>query len=765
MMKKKKRWLSLCMAAVMCITLLGGCSSAKKPEGESQNGSTAPSGQTGGNQDGKDQDGNSAPMGRYVEEEIAFPLEEGETVFDMAQAADGTLYAYIGTKDSKEQLSSLNRYCYEGGGWSKDTPEWLIAAVSEHAMNISNVMIGVDGSEYVIYTEPEVYRFHVLRSMDGKTYEEVLTDLLCSKVEGYDFHPSMEALVGLDEGKMLVLGYWVQSGVYNKDSKLEYQVQAGSSNTDRRFDYGASKNEFVIRGERVWERHDMVSGETKEEIPAMDNAAQQQLQMAADGSLFACDSAGIHHIANGGTIWETVVDGSLNSLGMPSLYVSRFFVGQNDDFYVVMSPNGGEKMLLHFTYDPDMVSVPTNSLSIYGIKDSATLQQAAALFQKRHPDIRVTVNSANLEFGDIVDDDVIRALNTELLSGKGSDVLLLDGLPVRSYIEKGVLADLSDVIAPYEQAGTILPAVLDNSKTDGKIYGIPARIEMPVVVGTDEALAALESMETLQAYHTSGGKNIFRKMVYESLLRICTQMYYDEIFAEDGTLRPDALKTLLETVKAAGESCGAQTLFETPQDGQPADYFNRVLDRGFDFVDLYGYIGGSRALGSVSVTSSTGIMMANAATERMETNLHNLRNIYLPLHTIGINAASPNMDLAKEFVSLVFSLEVQQEDFYDGMPVNTEAIDVWAAKEVDLSIGTSMTDENGVMIEISAEWPGQERAAEILSMAKNCTLAVDVDEVLMKMIVEGSNGYFSGENTLEEAVSAIENKTGLYFAE
>lgn len=42
-------------------------------------------------------------------------------------------------------------------------------------------------------------------------------------------------------------------------------------------------------------------------------------------------------------------------------------------------------------------------------------------------------------------EDVIRALNTELLNGKGADVLILDGLPMETYKNKGILADLSSL--------------------------------------------------------------------------------------------------------------------------------------------------------------------------------------------------------------------------------------------------------------------------------------------------------------------------------
>lgn len=42
--------------------------------------------------------------------------------------------------------------------------------------------------------------------------------------------------------------------------------------------------------------------------------------------------------------------------------------------------------------------------------------------------------------------DAIKKLNTEIMAGKGPDILLLDNLPVDSYIENEVLADIKDIV-------------------------------------------------------------------------------------------------------------------------------------------------------------------------------------------------------------------------------------------------------------------------------------------------------------------------------
>lgn len=52
--------------------------------------------------------------------------------------------------------------------------------------------------------------------------------------------------------------------------------------------------------------------------------------------------------------------------------------------------------------------------------------------------------------------DAIRTLNTEVMAGEGPDILFMDGLPVNSYIEKGLLADVSDVMNPLISDGKLL---------------------------------------------------------------------------------------------------------------------------------------------------------------------------------------------------------------------------------------------------------------------------------------------------------------------
>lgn len=76
-------------------------------------------------------------------------------------------------------------------------------------------------------------------------------------------------------------------------------------------------------------------------------------------------------------------------------------------------------------------------------------------------------------------EDAVKALNTEIMAGKGPDVLCLDGLPLDSYLSKGMLADLSDTLKAAEEKEEFFNNITRAFEKDGKIYAIPTRFRTP----------------------------------------------------------------------------------------------------------------------------------------------------------------------------------------------------------------------------------------------------------------------------------------------
>ena len=63
--------------------------------------------------------------------------------------------------------------------------------------------------------------------------------------------------------------------------------------------------------------------------------------------------------------------------------------------------------------------------------------------------------------------DALKTLNTEIMAGKGPDLLLLDGMPISSYEEKGILADISQVIQKVDEKEGILDNIQEAYTKEG----------------------------------------------------------------------------------------------------------------------------------------------------------------------------------------------------------------------------------------------------------------------------------------------------------
>ena len=133
---------------------------------------------------------------------------------------------------------------------------------------------------------------------------------------------------------------------------------------------------------------------------------------------------------------EQLADASMTSLSGGELTLLGLAVMDDENIFVAANDGEGDK-LFHYTYDKKAAAVPEKELSVYALDDSGFLRQAVKQFQKNNPDIHV-----KLEFGlsgkdGVTLEDALSALNTNILAKKGPDVLILDGMPVDSYISKG----------------------------------------------------------------------------------------------------------------------------------------------------------------------------------------------------------------------------------------------------------------------------------------------------------------------------------------
>ena len=463
-------------------------------------------------------------------------------------------------------------------------------------------------------------------------------------------------------------------------------------------------------------------------------------------------------------MWETIVDGSLNSLSLPGIRISKMCVGKNNDFFVWYEKDENP-VLAHYVYDPDTISVPTSTLTVYGLdlSEKYLIRQGAIRFQMENPDIRVEVIDGRKQMEGMMDADIIRSLNEELLTGAGADVLVLDGLPGKSYIEKGILEDMSELLAPFTESGEIYRNLTGHfRRSDGSVYEVPVRVLFPVVYGEAGATASLSSLQAYLEYQESpGAGSISGKTVYENILRRLAFLYDQELWDDDGKLKEEELTDLLEAAMRTGEHSGARVLYPEDEDNGAGKRYNLVAENGFTTPDHLGIMAGDNQASLELPREMAEMSLSFAVMREKGYPLQSVNHTFYPEERVAINRNSRQKETAERFVTFLLSEQIQGEDVEDGFPVTRAGVERWKQRQIVMSYGTGNWD--GLMI--YGDYPTESERKLLLDMIPDLNNPVVPDPTVLSIMAEESEGYFSGTQDLPAAVKAIISKVTLYRAE
>lgn len=741
--RKAAAWL-LILAAVT--VMAAGC--GPKPGGAEAGGADAPTADNGGAGDNSD-----VPRGRYVEQELAFPFDPSTEMMEaMMLSPEGDLLVLTYNQEMENRIYRME----DTGEWNMD--EALTASIPEGSMLLK--MNGTKDAAYYYLTQGE--ERYIGKMAWGSQKMERLADPAFEKDGIYNISDFLAA----DSGAVLFSLMDGKTVVWKPEDGVSLQLYQKNRNSTLNTSSTLVGDTYITAGDLGFLAYDMETGKELETIPYQtgDSDAEGSLAAGEGDDIYLCNAAGIHHMALGGTMWETIVDGSLNSLSLPGIRISKMCVGKNNDFFVWYEKDENP-VLAHYVYDPDTISVPTSTLTVYGLdlSEKYLIRQGAIRFQMENPDIRVEVIDGRKQMEGMMDADIIRSLNEELLTGAGADVLVLDGLPGKSYIEKGILEDMSELLAPFTESGEIYRNLTGHfRRSDGSVYEVPVRVLFPVVYGEAGATASLSSLQAYLEYQESpGAGSISGKTVYENILRRLAFLYDRELWDDDGKLKEEELTDLLEAAMRTGEHSGARVLYPEDEDNGAGKRYNLVAENGFTTPDHLGIMAGDNQASLELPREMAEMSLSFAVMREKGYPLQSVNHTFYPEERVAINRNSRQKETAERFVTFLLSEQIQGEDVEDGFPVTRAGVERWKQRQIVMSYGTGSWD--GLMI--YGDYPTESERKLLLDMIPDLNNPVVPDPTVLSIMAEESEGYFSGTQDLPAAVKAIISKVTLYRAE
>jgi hypothetical protein len=322
---------------------------------------------------------------------------------------------------------------------------------------------------------------------------------------------------------------------------------------------------------------------------------------------------------------------------------------------------------------------------------------------------------------------------------------------MESYIEKGVLSDISGIINPIIKGNKIFSNVVNSYYIGDKIYTIPTRIKLPGIFGKAEAVHACDTLDHMAEYAKAHmEKSLLGVFTYEDYLQEFLPCYMHHIKTAEGKISFDGIKRFLEDTKLILDNTGCLPEY---QEESWKSYSDSLPVKTI----LY-----KNTITNLRETGSDLSMMHFVNGDFMP-----FENSYMPNNIIGINKASKQQEAAKEFVECLLSDEVQMMDAeWIGLPINIYAFENMKVKMVPwMGREYPITYEDGTQGVVPLSDISPDDKKKLIDYCMKVTERAYTDDNILSAIKELGKNYVLDEESIDKTVELIMNKLSIYNEE
>lgn len=701
-----------------------GCSSIKKSEESAINGQVNTI-----NNSNLSETADFTAMGCYVEEDIALPkgVKNGtEKICQLIKNAEGKIELSCRAALDAPGEDAVIYNLKANNIWVRDYPKWLNQQDRARWLN-SYLAYSEDGKRYALSVYPVIEEnrreAYVMESKDGNTAEQV-------KLDNYNINEAQRILALPGSG--LLLNSLKKCSIFKDGKETEKFIHKDSLCCT------VSGNLLMLPnalGNKVC-IYDISTSQMMSEIKLPDSPENMAFTADKDGHWYMVSNTGIFRLAKKGNTWERIVDGSMGAMSDPTLDIWDIVLGDNGDIYV----NYGS-CIKHYVYHKDVPTFPSQTLTITSLKDNNTIRKAMLDFMDKNPDIKVEFHVLMDSENSLAVSDYIKAVNTELAAGKGSDLYILDQMPVDSYIDKGILADLSDILNPMIEDQTLAGNKLEAYRTDGKLYYAPLRFGIELAYGKRTAVAATGNLDTLAEYVKNNaavpllGKGFYS---YKDLIRFFYINYSDGLL--EGAFKKERLEVFLKDIKnISNQSKSVDTVKDTYYSS--STYNASACELYFDQLSELAFI----ELNNIQDIYEPMTVISMTAGDLAGIN----KKEFIPYGFIGMNNASANRKIAADFIKECYSEAIQKLNLYDGLPVNRKALKDFGMEKVDYVLDN---------VRYIAGQPNKKRMQQLIDLAYAADTPVHIDNEILDLLIADAVPYLKGKATLQDTADKIIDK-------
>ena len=346
-------------------------------------------------------------------------------------------------------------------------------------------------------------------------------------------------------------------------------------------------------------------------------------------------------------------------------------------------------------------------------------------------------------------------LSLEIISGNAPDILDVSDLPIKHYINKGLLVDLYELIDndPLFNRSDLVPGVMRASEINGGFYtafpgfNIITILGNPSVLGSETRWNVDEMIDVIKANPQADRPMGAMTSGYSFLNYAMILGMDDYVDWETGNVDftgGDFLR-LLEFARTLPSG-----LLYSSSDWELIGSGRQIMQISentgtFDEIQISRTLfGGDIVFKGLPVYNGSGNMMI-------------IENGF------AITTTSTSITGAWEFLRMLMTKEWQQADTRGLFPSNQAVFDERLKTAMEPLTRPKVTGMSGLFIEYYETT--KEEADQLLMVIDSLTGSSSTDTVIMNIILETAMDYFNGRHSSEDTVRIIQNRVGIYVSE
>ena len=687
------------------------------------------------------QDSDSCP---WDETKIALP-DGVKVAYDIYTTNDGDLMlAAGGINAGVVQIYSLQK----NGQWE---PAYSLGETLENETSglvPTAVSGGEDGTVVCIFSNDDRSSQRMILVDANGVYNSLELDASLNKIISAKLLEETRCYIVDEENQLSLVDISNGESLYSIEAPSNKYVADYDIVDDALYVIWGDADEYLLKEYRI------DTGELSAEVnlSGLGPMDKSPLLYVDGGSVGLLSSAGISKVDGDEASLVSTLDGTnLTNAGMIPIASASLDDGS---FYVeYLLPGNMLEPCAIYHYARQIEAKEKKELVLYTLYENTGIEQAVASFRDVNPNVNITVRTGIVAGSEITPEDAIRSLNADIVSGNAPDLILLDGLPYERMAKEGYLANLGEMVDSLTVSGKYFDNVIRSVNVDDDCYGIPTRLSLPGLVGSSDAIAAIDGLEGFDADDVT-----YSSM--SSLRALCIAYFA----GSDNLNNREMLESFLVSCKSVVSQIEGKE-----EDSGAVDYAERLVntlnrDSKSHFGMSPSLIEGTSDLevGVISDAGTFGMLQLNA--DYIDDGKYGIFEVggissFEPMSVVGMSSTCNNVNEAKAFIDFLLSDTQQTLTQLTGIPVNKSSLSSFLEQigGYEISKMGSGTDES-----YSIDGLGSEEIGGILSSISQCSSCYFNDEIIEEIIKSAVIEYCIEEKPLDEIASEANRKISLY---